>query len=255
MAKLRFLWDEKAMLGTWSAAEADPDYPASNLGHPHRARKAKTGGSSTSQWFKVDLGAARAIGAFALLDHDFDYSESSVYLEANSTDSWASPAFSLEITPRSGHFIEFFNSVSFRYWRLKFTTANATDVRSAGRMMLGTFYECDRNPAREGLKKGYANATRSRTTQGGQSYHDRAALLKTLKADFQNISAAQVAEFVSMVEAVGSWRPILVSFNHDTEPVAGLLYGRLVKASGPENPDTAEAGYRWRFELEIVEEM
>lgn len=254
MAKLRLLWAEVAAAGAWSAAATSEDYPPENLGHPHRAKLARTG-PGASAWFKVDLGSAQAVKAFALIGHDLADGDADLYIEANSSDSWASPAFSQAVTFRAGALIEFFATAkTYQFWRFRFSPAGGA-TRNAGRMMLfADFYECARNPTREAIKWGQTTKTGTRQTIGGQTFADVGATLRTFKADFGAAPSAQKTAFEALGAACGIHKPFLMSFNHDAEPVAGLLYGRLTKLGGADAPLYLGTDTFFDLALEMVEE-
>lgn len=130
---------------TVTASAEDPAYLAANLVDPNPAKPAKLTANS-GNWV-LDFGTPVTIVGAALFYHNLD-NGLAVTLEANSANSWGSPAFSIEITipgktednyPVSP-WIEFVDdgAQTYQYWRLVCGNGSPDNENpiSVGRLML-----------------------------------------------------------------------------------------------------------------------
>jgi hypothetical protein len=92
----------------------------------------------------IDLGSAQNFTAIALLD--FNASASAVYkVYANSSDSWASPAYTLNLTESSDPIIEYVDQ-TYQYVRYEFRDeTNSDGFVSVGGLYAGTYSELTGN--------------------------------------------------------------------------------------------------------------
>lgn len=122
----------------------NPDYPGANLEQLTTLKEWR--GASTSHAIVIDAGAAVAVDTLAICGNNVtrNLACTSVVVQANSSDSWGSPAFSVtmastDIDQDNQFGLKTFSSTqTYRYWRLTFanTTAGAT-YAGISKMFLG----------------------------------------------------------------------------------------------------------------------
>ncbi len=99
----------------WTIETATPFGPA-GLHDLNRDTVFRSGGLDGPNWIKADLGSAKRVRAVFVMDHNISPT-ATLTLQANSTDSWASPPYEQSLThgkTRLGLFLD----RTYRYWRL-----------------------------------------------------------------------------------------------------------------------------------------
>ena len=93
----------------------------------------------TAETLVIDLGSAQTATAFILMGHNLTDS-ATLYLQANSSDSWVTPPYSQAVTiaPTCSLYL----SEEYRYWRISIADATNTDgyIR-IDEIYLGTYVE------------------------------------------------------------------------------------------------------------------
>jgi len=227
-------FDSDSESATITASSALANYPVSRLANPVVADVWKTTGASASEAIYVDLGAEMSIDAFALLGHDFTASDSGFLFEADATYPIPTePTISISLSYHAQDFIVFFEPEDddVRYCQFTFTKATASAIRSAGRLLIGTHYQCPRSPLLRTPQWGMeAQGLQVQRTQHGQQYTDGAWIPRTFRATFPACPQAMLDELTALARDQGLWSPFLISQNWDEQPYAMSLYGRLAQA-------------------------
>ncbi len=96
--------------------------------------------STTTQTVIVDLGGSTAITVMALLGHNIA-SGCTIVVNANTADSWGSPAVTNTMTWNAGAIIKFVSPQTYRYWR--FSISGSSQAIQIGRLWLGTYVTVD----------------------------------------------------------------------------------------------------------------
>lgn len=225
----KVFWRYPSDAASLTATSAADGYPASNVQLPHvnDAEAWKSTGANATERLVFDMGTVYSVSAFAALGHDFNSDYTNIKVQANSADSWASPAFSHTCTYREGRLVEFFAEQAYRYWSLVFTKDAAATVATIARVLLGEHYEFEQNVSARSVEWASDEDTQTVRAPSGASYSDVAAHLDGLRFKVEWMPQAQKDELDAMCRAVGLHTPILVSLDHDTLPLTGLLYGKL----------------------------
>lgn len=96
-----------------------------------------TGDSSEN--IVVDLGSAQAVTAFLIGDHNLT-AGATITLQANSSNSWGSPAYSQVVTVQDPAYL--YLSQTYRYWRVLLADASNPDgYIKIGELYIGTYTE------------------------------------------------------------------------------------------------------------------
>lgn len=251
----RLFWRYPSDAAAISATSAAAGYPASNVQLPHanEAEAWRSGGTLSVERLTFDLGTVYWVSAFAAICHNFTSDYSGIKIQANSADSWTTPAFEHSVTWREGKLVEFFAPQAYRYWSLKFTKPDAATVASIARVVLGEHYEFEQNVSARSVEFKSDEDTQTSRTPGGASHSDVAAHLDGQRFKIEWIPQAQKDELDAMNRAVGLHTPIIVSLDHELMPVTGLIYGKQArKVSFRDRSWISQA--RYDAELELVEE-
>jgi hypothetical protein len=229
MSSTRLFWRYPSDNGTVACSTADPDYPASNLQLPHNNAAESLRDDGTSATFRVvfNLGSAYSVGAIAILGHTILATATNIKLQANTSDSWGSPAFSRTLTWADDTIVDFFTSEIYQYWSLVLTKASAAEIVQIARLVLGTYYEFPQNPSEKSVEWGGEEATRTERTASGASYSDVSAHVKTLGFRIEFMGQAQKDEIDELSRTFGLHTPFCLSLDHANMPVTGFIYGKL----------------------------
>ena len=253
MAKPRLLWRDAARQATVTASTTADGTEAAAVTRPHLSDVWGCTGDQAAEWLVFDLGAAVAVEGLAVLGHDLDGTETGVALEANTADSWTSPAFTLALTVTPGAALAaFFTAQTYRYWRLRFTKAQASDLRTIGRVMLGPAWELSRRPSRGRFRRGWIDPTEVRRTPGGQAHAAPARTLRTLALRWEALAEDDAEELLEAAGTLGVHSPLYAAIDPDADPAAWALYGRMTRLAAADWR-AYDGGHRWTVELDLEE--
>lgn len=254
MAKVRLLWRNKADTATVSASSASYGNAAANVQDPHRYTMWQTEDDTAAEWIQFDLSQAESIQALVIDNHDFSDSDT-ITIQANATDSWTSPSVDLELTVTDTTIVYHWASAqSYRYWRLAVTKAASVYQRQVGRVYLGPYYECPRNPRRDGWSHGPVDQSAIRRSPYGPVWSDVRGQYHRVEMRFEYASQAQADEFALLAATLGTHSPWWLSADHDAEPLDWLWYGRLTDLRGAEHRTYDGSGHLWDLRLEMETE-
>jgi len=256
MSGTRLVYDIVSDSASFSVVSEAYQQEAEYLVTQSPSEKWSTDDQQTAEYLDLDLGAnPDAVGAFIVLGHNFDGTETGHSLVASDTYAGlSSPSFSQTITHRTGTFVEMFTHQTYRYWRWQFTKANATDLRGAGRMILAPYYELPRGPGRGSHTWGWVDTTVTSRTRGGVLYGDTGARLRTLRLTMPAAPEAQADVLNIIAQTNGSATPFAVSVDHDNEPLDWFIYGRLSGMVGQRYAaPRAAGGHLWSLDLQVEE--
>jgi hypothetical protein len=231
-------------------------FPSSNVANQLRAQPWRTGVSAAAEWAQFDLGSAKAVTSFIVLDHNLTAGDTLIKIEGNTTSSFASPAFSQALTWASGVISATFASQSYRYWRFSFTKSAAGETRDIGRLFLGTYYTTTERPDYDGWKRGHEDLSIRQRTVGGQYYFEARQRYRTGKFDFSEIENTQKESLVTIAERVGIHTSFFVQAD---ETAASGEAKEIVYVNFSDLPDFSvssfDSDYRWSGTLSVEEQL
>ena len=206
----------------------------------------------------IDLGSAQNFTAIALLD--FNASASADYkVYANSSNSWASPAYSLNLTESSDPIIEYADQ-TYQFVRLYFRDeTNADGFVSIGKLYVGTYSELTGNLKNIpwGSVKGDAlQVATNRAVSGKADSHVYARVAAFVTQYFPTRASGDLATLIAIWEAtfniVTGQRPsILVHYFYD-ESTNLYLCRCLTERFDTEYPNYAHYGVSLQWEQEVI---
>lgn len=231
--------------------------PASNVVHEFKTKVWRTGVTVADEWITFDLGTARTVQAVAVLAHTLAQTDSNIYVQGNSSDSWGAPAFQQLLAWSAGPIFATFAGATYRYWRIKFTKSAANVSRDIGRIFLGSFYETTDQPEFTGYVRGLNDLSTGHRAEGGQVYSNVRPKARTLKLSFSGIPQAQAESFQALAKTVGEHTSFFwqVDTSGPSE-ITELWYGKLTKLG---NMDISGVGMdglpAWDCSIELEEAL
>lgn len=206
----------------------------------------------------IDLGSAVNFTTIALLD--FNASASADYkIYANSSDSWASPAYSLNLTESSDPIIEYIDQ-TYQFVRLYFRDETNTDgFVSIGKLYVGTYSELTGNLKNIpwGSVKGDAlQVVTNRAVSGKADSHVYARFAAFITQYFPTRTSGDLATLIAVWEATfdiltGQRTSILVHYFYD-ESTNLYLCRCLTERFDTEYPNYAHYGASLQWEQEVI---
>jgi hypothetical protein len=217
---MRFYWDNFIDLAatTITSNAEEATLPDDNVAHEHKKKVYRCGSASTTEWIKFDLGSAKAIDGFVLLNHNFDGNESAVNIEGHASDDFSSPTFSEAVSVFSGTevdpaFNKFSSAQTYQWWRFEFTKAVDVTQYDLGRMFLGDVYDTTEDPDSKGYKDEMVENSVVRKSIDGQTYSYIKNEYDKLQISFKAVSLAQSIQFRTMYDALGTHTPFFIQID------------------------------------------
>jgi hypothetical protein len=191
-----------------TASTAESFYPASNLKDPRTTKKFRSTASSANIVF--DFITAEIINTIAIkadsLGAGFGFT-GDLTLELNATDSWGSPAFTIDITPSELHNIgyETFANQEYRFARLVATGSSYVELSN---IFIGQYTQLANNNIDFGWS--YVNTDLSRITKNtyGQKFIDQKNFQKEISASFKLLNVTEFTTISDLYDLHGKTEPI-----------------------------------------------
>ncbi len=221
MSNARFLYTFKFDTGTITSSSEVTGLPDDNAVHAFVARVWRTTGD-TSEWIKFDMGSAKKITMVAIFGHNLT-SGATVTVEANSSDSWTTPAYTATITWNERVLVKFLDQ-TYRWWRITFAdAANPDGYIEIGRICAGEYVEPDVNVTEEVSKRVVDPSTR-RESEGRQVYTVEKNEYRVYGVRFTGISRTQQSQLETMFRSVKTIRPLVFALDPDNYPADETIY-------------------------------
>lgn len=203
-----------------------------------------------SEWLSADLGQAREVKALVLADHNLGPGASAT-LKADDAADWNQPAYSQALGITSPHLVYFLDQ-SYRHWRLELADPdNAEGLLRASLLYLGGYFQPSRTFA-----AGYGRATvagrRLTASDAGKLAGSAQGLAQGLDLSFLRLSAADVAGFQEMIQAIHQTSGGLINPMFCT-PFAEAPADTIYCLPGPELNRQQAPGGRWDLGLNLEE--
>lgn len=191
----------------------------------------------TEEWAKFDLGSATPIDSLALF---FDpmraipfSSNALLYIQANATDSWASPSINQALTidavfQAASYFWS--ASQSYRYWRLRIVDpANTNLYAEVSTIVITKATQLGRVP-KNGFTFTKLDQSAVQRTSYGHVYADLYPIQKQLDFEYGALAYADLKTLDSIFQRLGTAVPLVICMD-DTETVFDkehfLIYGTI----------------------------
>jgi hypothetical protein len=246
---MRLYYQNLVSIATITASTANAEYPASNVVHIHPSKVWKTTGTQATETLTFDLGTAQNITAFIAYGTNFDGTETGIALSGSSSNSFlTSTSYGLTL---SGTTLSATLTASYRYWRLTFTKANATDIRSIGNIYLGTYVDAT-DPSYSNTKITANKRSVSGRSIGGQYYGTYRKPYKTWAIPFDSIIETDAAKYRALSDTVADCYPFYFQLSPTVTGFTNICYGVLTGAYTETNKGF-DGRILWDVDLKIDE--
>ena len=209
--KIKFVYlnlcDQDSTVVTGSTE--DPFYPASNLKDARTTKKWRTTSSSGSVVF--DFITTEAVDSLMVRGDAFTGRgfNSTLTIEANTTDSWGSPAYSTTLSFSDKHNIGFKfldSDESYRFWRV---SGSGSSYLELSNICIGKSLIPERNISTR-LKFEEIDLSDRTENDDGQEWFIERNRKRKLSCDIKFLSKAGIDYLMTMFDAVGISKPIWV---------------------------------------------
>jgi hypothetical protein len=168
------------------------------------------------------MGTATKITMLAVFGHNLT-SVATVTLQANATDSWGAPSFSMALTWHARCIAAFINQ-TYRWWRITIEDgSNPAGYVEIGRVCAGEYYEPGVNVNQEIVKK-LVDPSYKQESEGRQGYAIEKEPYRTIEVYFSGIDRTQQNELETMFRAVRRTRPLVFALDPDNYPGEDTIY-------------------------------
>ena len=243
---MRLFWRFASDAGTITATStAAAGFAAANLARDTLSKLWRSGAVLATETITVDLGSAIAATAFALWGHNIT-EDDTLTLTYASDAGFTTDTGTIPITWREGYLLEFFDEVTRQHWKLDILKDAASDVKQAGRIMIGPHYELTttlRAPG-ETFGGGAVAAGKQIRTEGGSSYGDISVALDKMKGTITGLSADDVDEIETMKDTILNAKSFVAAADWD-DLQRRVQYGRLDGLAPPTS--VARTAFQWNF--------
>jgi hypothetical protein len=250
---MRLFYSNYADIATLTEGTQNPYFPVENLQDVDKDKVYKDLGTTTSWSVVFDCLTAVSVTSCILFNHNLTGTETDIKVEGNATNSWGSPSVSETLTYAADTILKNFTGGSYRYWRITFTKANATDIRSVGRVYLGPSLLA-RSPDRKGLSRGISDNAIITTTDDGKVFASARNIIRNWTIPWSNLLASSGAtDLFTIVSDLGAHTPLF--FQIDTaSPLDELIYAYIASKSYEQVMNGAASGiYYWGAGLGLRE--
>lgn len=177
----------------------------------------------------IDAGAAVPVSGVAIFGHNFT-GAADITLEANDTDSWLAPAFSLTLTVATA-MAQCFPAEAYRFWRLHVEDPTNAAEAELGALYLGTTTEVAYvNPE---MELPVETVSVSEISRSGQAYGHRQYAARAPAFTLGGISASKRDELLAVFAGHATVEPLVLVLWDGTPDVYPPLYGVFTMATMP----------------------
>jgi hypothetical protein len=227
------------------------NYPFTNAQDQRLSQQYRTT-AVTSQTIILDLGSAKSISTAAIISHNFT-SSVSVTIDANTSNSWGSPATSKTIIYNAGMMLNFFTPVSYQWWR--FTISDPTNTNgylSIGRLWLGDYLTIDPSSSID-YKVTKKRSDRVIHGRGQQKFSSIGSTWKEFNLSFPPTDYPMIDSISLMYDTIGNHTSCIFCNFDDLRGIVGLIEPTYVSIQN-EIDFTNNEGRKYSYDLTLMEE-
>ncbi len=197
MTKCAFCYQNFFDTAILAASSQNPNFPAINLQHRWITKTWRSAGPVSTANIVIDFSVPKSVRAFLLFGHNFP-SSVIVTIQANTTNSWDSPAVNQNAVS-GGIFYWFWDSEQvYRYWRVVITDLDPSlEYFEAGRIFLGNFFEPNTNLS-NAYQLTYLDPSEVIISDGGQLTSSQKTRYKKYRVQFEAITSSDKNSLVNI---------------------------------------------------------
>lgn len=250
---MKFFSPNLADTATLTESTQNTYFPVENIQDYDKDKAWKTLGTQATESIVFDLGSAQTVNSVIVYNHNFTGTETDIKIQGNDADSWATPAVDETLTYVATTFGKSFTGGAYRYWRLVFTKANASDIRSIGRVFLGASVSVD-PPDHAGIGWTIKNNADVSRSIGGKVFASDRNTENDFSIPFTNLPETSMTLIRTVYTDVGSNTPLWFQIDVNS-PLADYRYAYF--SDRPLEPRIGGYGseYYWNVTLDFVEAL
>ncbi len=247
---MQILYENNIEDATIDSSSENPDYDFDTaLNDTRLSRTGRTTGVS-SQWVKFSFTGTIDVTYICILGANIT-SGATVTIEANSSDSWGSPAFSQALTYYDGVYITNFTQETYQYWRLTIDDGSNTDgYIEIGFIFLGESLAMP--PMLRNQKLPRTTTSTNQKSMRGQLYGNREIILRSASINFaQAITNSYKTNIDTFFETVETIQPFIMLVWENSLDIENPMYCNLTKSlewSRAKNEDVT-----WNLTMDVQE--
>jgi len=221
------LYNNYVFDATISALTENPDYTFNTALNDTRLSRVGRSVDDAAQTFTFDLGSAKAVDYFFILEHNISDS-ATITIQGNATDVWTSPSVSETVNYNADYlYYAFSSSETYRYWRFYVSDDNSDEYIEFSYAFIGDKLEAPgMSQAKVFNRKTNTSAQKSTS---GQLYADRRLPFKGKQITFPVATESECTAVDNFWDEVEIARPfILLVWENDLD-IEPPLYCNLTK--------------------------
>lgn len=244
-------YDNKVYNATITASTESPQFTFSVALKDTRLCRVGRTIACTAEYVVCDLGAAYAIDHIHILNTNLTAS-ATVTIEANTSNSWGSPAYSAALTQLTTDtwYVSLPAPQTYRWWRITFADSTNPD----GYVEIGALWIAPKLVMPEmSREQTLPRRTQSETTRSvaGQLYGDRRVQLRSAAISYPSVSEALRQSLLTMFAVVDITEPFVMLLWEDDLDIEPPIYCSFTKdLEFKKNP---QDGLDWSLQLEFME--
>ena len=246
---MRILTTNEVKTATITALTETPGYSFDTaLKDTRRSRRGRTL-SKSNQTFLFDLGTAKAISYFVLIDHNLT-ATAVVHLQANATDVWTAPTVDITVTYGTYLLHEFTSTTSYRYWRVTIhDTNNTNDYIQFSKIYLGAYLQLPYMSKEHKIPTvSTSSVDRSNSLQ---SYGDPGTLYKKASINYKNITNTDRLLIDVALRLTDIYTPLFIIIWEADLTLEPPLY--VILTTMPDWTRADQIGLKWTLTLSFEE--
>ncbi len=198
-------------------------YPATNIQDVQLAKKYRSSGVS-SEWIKFDFGGAKAIKGIFVLGHNIT-SGATIKIQANSSDTWTSPAIDQNMNYDEDVIYYLFSSEqSYQWWRFHVEDGGNPD----GYIEIGRVEICKLLELGDVINSDYPETIyrtdKTQYTLTGQVFGDEGISYKLWSLGMPFLTDDDKEDLEIVYNEVGQIKPLVLILYEDMIETYGIKY-------------------------------
>lgn len=219
---MQILYDNNVFDAAIDSSTEHPEFTFSSALIDRRLSRVGRTLDVDDQWIKFSFTAAIAVTHIAILNHNFT-SSAVVTIEANTSDSWTTPAFSHVCTIADEIICNDGSTHSYQYWRITIDDpTNTNTYLELAYVYLGghaDFPYYDTTPA-----FGWISTAEASQSASGQLYGDKRIQLKTVETTHPDVNQTDLDAIIAFFESMDKVTPFILLLAEDSLDVYHPLY-------------------------------
>lgn len=198
-----------------TASTENAQFPVSNITDDRRTKVYRS--TSNNDNIVFDLGSTEDIDAVCISPNwQSGFGFTAITIEANTANSWGSPAFTQSFTFDSSYdtgITEFANTQSYRFWRLVITSA--LGYCELANVFIGPKLDISTTGVEDGIAYQNDDLTNIRQSEYGQEFIDDIGQIKKIEnIRYSNMNTSELTQFFTMYDDVRRVKPFWVRFKN-----------------------------------------